>query len=441
MASTLTKVPLLRTVAARSYSQALPVCGNPNYDLKSTVISNKLVVAAVENDSSIARVSIIFKAGSRNETSDNLGATHVIRTAAGLSTKNASQFAIIRNVQQVGASITATTDRETIAYTLEGTKAAIEQALPFLTEVATKQVFKPWEVAELSNRLQLDIATRSLQIRTIDLLHNAAFRSGLGNSLFIPKNKIGKISSETLQHYVASTFLAGRCAVVGTGVNHGELTHYAQQLKINDGSSCPAPSPYKGGELRSNKGGDLAFVAFAGEGAPITNTKDALACAVLQRALGVGPHVKWSNHDNGVLSKSIGAGQEGYASTAINVNYSDTGLVGVLVAAPAKSAKSVVQAAYSVLKNGNISDADVNRGKNQLKTQLLVDAECGATAIHDIATQAVLTGNPQTAAQLAAAVDSVTTVDVQSALRKAGQKLTMAAMGNLVDVPYLDELK
>nr|CAI5845163.1 unnamed protein product [Callosobruchus analis] len=441
MASTLTKVPLLRTAAARSYSQALPICGNPSSDLKSTVLSNKLVVAALENDSSIARISIIFRAGSRNEASDSLGATHVLRTAAGLSTKNASQFAIIRNIQEVGANLTATSDRETIAYTLEGTKSAIEQALPFLTEVATQQVFKPWEVAELSNRLKLDIATRTLQVRTVDLLHNAAFRAGLGNSLFIPKNKIGKISSETLQHYVASTFLTGRCAVVGSGVSHTHLTQYANALKLSDGSGCPAPSPYKGGELRSNKGGDFAFVAIAGEGAAATNTKEALACAVLQRALGTGPQTKWSLHDNGVLAKSIGNQPEGFASTAINVNYSDTGLVGVLVAAPAKCAKNIVQAAYSVMKSGSISDADVNRGKNQLKTQLLVDAECGRTAIHDIATQAVLTGNPQTATQLAAAVDSVTTGDVQSALKKAGQKLSLAAMGNLVDVPYMDELK
>ncbi|VEN45844.1 unnamed protein product [Callosobruchus maculatus] len=441
MASTLTKVPLLRTAAARSYSQALPVCGNPSPDLKSTVLQNKLVVATLENDSSIARISIVFRAGSRNETADSLGATHVLRTAAGLSTKNASQFAIIRNIQEVGASLTATSDRETIAYTLEGTKSAIEQALPFLTEVATQQVFKPWELADLSNRLKLDIATRTLPIRTVDLLHNAAFRSGLGNSLFIPKNKIGKISSETLQHYVASTFLSGRCAVVGSGVNHSHLTQYANALKLNNGSGCATPSPYKGGELRSNKGGDFAFVAIAGEGAPASNIKEALACAVLQRALGTGPHIKWSTHDNSILAKSIGTQPEGFASTAINVNYSDTGLVGVLVAAPAKCAKNIVQAAYNVMKCGSITDADVNRGKNQLKTQLLVDAECGGTAIHDIGIQAVLTGNPQTAAQLAAGVDSITAADVQSALKKAGQKLSVAAMGNLVDVPYMDELK
>lgn len=124
-----------------------------------------------------------------------------------------------------------------------------------------------------------------MQLRAVDLLHNAAFRTGLGNSLFIPKSQIGKISSETLQHYVASNFLSGRAAVVGYGVGHQELTQYAQALNMESGEGCKTASPYKGGELRSNKGGDMAFVTIAGEGAGLNNPKEALAFAVLQRQL------------------------------------------------------------------------------------------------------------------------------------------------------------
>lgn len=75
-----------------------------------------------------------------------------------------TQFAITRNIQQLGASLTATVDREIISYTLEGTRHAVESALPYLTEVATQQVFKPWEVAEVSDRLKFDLAVRPLQV-------------------------------------------------------------------------------------------------------------------------------------------------------------------------------------------------------------------------------------------------------------------------------------
>ncbi|CAG9824416.1 unnamed protein product [Phaedon cochleariae] len=443
MASNLTKAPLLKVVSIsnRGFAQLAPICGNPNYELKTNVLPSKLVVTSAENESNISRVSIVFRAGSRNESSDNLGVTHVLRTAAGLSTKNASQFAIIRNIQQVGASLTATSDRETIAYTLEGTQQALEKALPFLTEVATQQVFKPWELSDISNRLLLDIATRPLQLRAIDLLHNAAFRTGLGNSLFIPKSKIGRTSSETLQHYVASNFLSGRAAVVGLGVNHNELTQYAQSLQIESGEGSAVASPYKGGELRSNKGGDMAYVAVAGEGASSKCPKEALAFAVLQRAIGVGPQIKWATSDNGAFSRAVGGACADYASTAVNVSYSDVGLFGVLIAAPAATAGRLVEAAARLLRSGSVSDEDVNRGKKQLVTSLLMDAESGSSAILNIGSQAATTGAPQTASQIAAAVDSVSTSDVQSALKKVGRKITLASIGNLSKVPYLDELK
>lgn len=105
-----------------------------------------------------------FRAGSRNETPDNLGAAHVIRVAAGLSTRNSSQFSIVRNIQEVGATLTASSDREVIAYTLEGTRKAVEKTLPFLSEVVTQQVFKPWEVSDNVPRLRLELAQRPPQV-------------------------------------------------------------------------------------------------------------------------------------------------------------------------------------------------------------------------------------------------------------------------------------
>lgn len=141
------------------------------------------MVASAENDSIISRVSILFKqvfftfyccyfhrhcifrAGSRYETPDNLGVTHVLRVAAGLSTKNASQFAIIRNIQEVGARLTCSNDREIISYTLEGTRLSLEKSLPFLTEVATQNCFRPWEISDQEPRLRLELAITPPQVK------------------------------------------------------------------------------------------------------------------------------------------------------------------------------------------------------------------------------------------------------------------------------------
>ncbi|KOB73286.1 Ubiquinol-cytochrome c reductase core protein II [Operophtera brumata] len=121
MASKALASPLVRHIATRGYAQAAP--------------------AAVKKD---VRVS----AGSRYEPQTDLGVSHILRSAAGLSTNGASGFIIARKLAQIGASVSASGDREFIYYTLE--------------------------------------------VRAVDLLHKAAFRRGLGNSLFISPKRIGK---------------------------------------------------------------------------------------------------------------------------------------------------------------------------------------------------------------------------------------------------------
>lgn len=103
-------------------------------------------------------------------------------------------------------------------------------------------------------------------------------------------------------------------------------------------------------------------MAIAGEGAALKNTKEALAFAVLQRAIGVGPQIKWSTRDNGLLTKLIGASTEDYASSAFNASYVDTGLFGILIAAPSKSAGKFVESAVKLLKSSRIVEDDVTRG-------------------------------------------------------------------------------
>lgn len=291
---------------------------------------------------------------------------------------------------------------------MEGTRQAVEKLLPFLAEVTTQQTFRPWELSDLSDRLKLDLAVRPLQLRAIDLFHKAAFRRGLGNSLFVPKFQIGRISSETLQHYVSSNFTGGRTAVVGLGIDPSVVGQFVQSLNVGTGEGNSSPSPYKGGEVRSDKGGDFAFVAIGGEGASLTNTEEVLAFAVLQKAISSGPQIKWSTNDNGLLNRAIANAAAGqYTATAFNANYSDSGVFGVLLAAPSKNAGSLVESTVKFFESANITDEDVNRGKNQLKAALLLENESGTNAVRNIGYQTILTGSSSSGQELAAAVDSV----------------------------------
>ncbi|XP_066991507.2 cytochrome b-c1 complex subunit 2, mitochondrial [Anabrus simplex] len=449
MTSNALKWPLLRAVAVRSYAAQAAVnpssCASHSLDVKTTVLPNKLVVASLESSSPVSRVSIVFRAGSRYEQPDSLGASHILRIAGGLTTSDSTQFGITRNVQQVGGNLNVTGDRETVAYTLEVKRDSLDSTLKFLEDAATKQMFKPWELSDNVPRLKFELAALPPTVQLLELLHKAAYKSGLGNSLFIPDYLIGKISSETMQHYVQSTFLTNRAAVVGVGVDHDELVACARNLCLESGEGPQSSSKFRNGEIRQDTGSQLAHVAVATEGASIQKPEEALAFAVLQYALGVGPSVKWGSQSSSPLGKALARCDLGgfpYAVSALNINYTDSGLFGFVASSPANVASVVVLTALKQMRAGLVSEADVTRGKMQLKAAIMMGLESGSDLVHEMGCQAALVGNVLSGSSLANAVDKVTAAQVNAAAKKvATGKLCMASVGKLSCVPYLDELK
>lgn len=343
-----------------------------------------------------------------------MGASHIVRVAAGLSTKNATTFGITRNIQQVGGSLSVTSDREIIAYTIEVTRDHLETALQFLEKSVTGQVFKPWEIEDNLFRVKIDLANVTPQVRAVELLHQAAFRNGLGNSIFCPKHKIGKISSETLQHFFESNFTSNRGAVAGVNVEHQMLVGFSQSLQIGNGDGARNESKYFGGvDRRKEKGGRLSSVAVGTSGGSWSNLKEGIAFSVLQRAAGASPNTKRGN-SAGILTKAIQAAAPNTAATTLNATYSDNGLFGFVVSGPAKEAGTAVEAGIKALKSASLSEEDVNRGKAQLKSEIAFIYETDGSLVQALAGQSAGLGAPLTLKAALDAVDGVSSADVKA---------------------------
>ncbi|TNM97371.1 hypothetical protein fugu_015527 [Takifugu bimaculatus] len=111
--------------ARRSQDLTVPLAGHktvapfPPQNVQVSKLPNGLVVASLENYSPLSRVGVFVKAGSRYETAENQGVSHVLRLAANLTTKGASAFKICRGVEALGGSLTVTSTRETMVYTVD----------------------------------------------------------------------------------------------------------------------------------------------------------------------------------------------------------------------------------------------------------------------------------------------------------------------------------
>ncbi|XP_076856171.1 cytochrome b-c1 complex subunit 2, mitochondrial [Brachyhypopomus gauderio] len=433
--------------AARKVEVAEPV-KFPLQEVQVTKLPSGLVIASLENYSPASRIGVLVRAGSRYETFDSLGVTHMLRLASGLTTKGASAFRICRGIEAVGGSLSVSTTRETMVYTVDCLRDHIDTVMEYLINVTTAPEFRPWEVTDLTPRLKADIAIaqQNTQTGVIENLHAAAYKNALSNSLYCPDYKVGKITPDKMHTFIQNNFTSGRMALVGLGVDHAILKQVGEQfLNIRSGTgTAGSKALYRGGELRAQSGDSLAHVAVVAEGAG-AGTAEATAFGVLQHVLGAGPHVKRGSNTTSKLSQAISkATAQPFDVTAFNASYSDSGLFGVYTISQADSARDVIKAAVSqvsAIAQGNLAVADLNRAKTQMKAEYLMSIENSEGLFEAIGTQALAEGTYRSPEDITLNIDAVSSNDVVNAAKKfmSGKK-SMASSGNLVNTPFVDEI-
>lgn len=284
----------------------------------------------------------VYSAGSRCETYDQLGASHIVRASSALSTANSTGFSIINNLAYVGGNLSSTSDREVLSYSVDLKRDDLETGLKALVDVSAHQVFKPWELTQVQPRVIYETKRQSNDVRAVDLLHGAGFRSELGNSIWCTETNAKRLSQSVLQNYAAQNLVSSRAAVVGIGIDHNLLVGVAKHLALETGTANVTASKWNSGDLRVDEPNNWTSVAIGVQGASLANQKEALAFGVLQQIAGTGSNIK-GGEANGALGKvlSTALGNSPFGFTALNASYADNGLFGVLLVAQASEVGKV----------------------------------------------------------------------------------------------------
>lgn len=443
MAMSTLKTPVMNSIAKRCYANKAAALSIKGPEVQSKKLPNNTLVVAVPNyPTKIGRISVTFLAGSRFEDPENAGIAHLVRSSAGLTTELSSTFAILRNLGHLGANYYVTSDRETITYTIEAHKDTLVNSLKFYIDSISNQLFKPWELSDNLKRLEYELLTISPELRVLDLAHKAAYRTGLGNTVFLPKYNIKKLGTEHLLYYVKKNFNSNNAIITSVGVDLDTLVNVSEDLNLPTGDSNSASkAKYFGGDLRKSKPLNTTYLAVVGEGVSYKDSQSA-SFAVLQYLLGKGSSIKWGV-GQGVLEQSILKANvsNNFAVSAVNYNYSDAGLFGFLLAYNGKDVSKVLKAAVQSIKSPKITDSEVNRAKRQLVYSLVASSESGAGVLENITSQAVVNGKIIPFEKLISAVEAVSVEDVKKAASKvASSKLSLAGYGDVASTPYLDDL-
>lgn len=247
------------------------------------------------------------------------------------------------------------------------------------------------------------------------------------------------------RHSLTLFFKGGRTVVVGLNVNHKELVDSVSGLNhLPKVANAQRPLKYFGGESYSHVAGSNALVYLGYEGVK-ASSQDALVALVLKNLLGgSGSGLKWANDST---ASNVGAEVAKSVTSAFSVTgsaglLSDGGLLGTFISVSNNDAAKAVPAAAAAIKavlEGNFSEADLSRAKNQLRLAVLADDS--VSRLQDMSAQLLLTGKyatPETAADKIAAITASEVKKLASKVRDS--KATYAVFGNLDKVPYLDTL-
>jgi len=385
-------------------------------------------------------VAVLVKTGSRHETSANLGVNHALRLAVGLTTGKATSFTAVRSIQQLGGKVDVLGSREYTLYVAHSPRNTIGEALEYVSGFIDSPAFKPWDINDHVNPRMFNAVDNVIAAN--ELLHQAAFRDGLGNSLYSPNHMVGKHSSDMIRDFHERNYTADRIAVLGLNIDHEQAVNCGGLLTMgkSTGGHATKSQFHAGQELRRPSDAAEAVLAVATGVTSAANIKEAVATRLLQYVLGFGePKIKrGGNH--GKLDQALSNINGIHGASALNYSYSDAGLLGATIVCESQVAGKALESAVTALRSVNVTEAELAAAKKAITIDL-VDAS-PETSVEAMAVNLSLGAKEiLTSAQMVDMFVNTSLADVQAVAKKLQTaKFSMGACGGLGEVPYIDQL-
>jgi len=444
------------SVRALSAAAAQPVseASVGHSDVQVTKLPNGVRVASCDHGGAVSKVAVAVRAGSRYESAEMSGIGHLLKNAMFATNNNKTNLRMTREMQTIGGSMGGSNSRELI--TRSG--VALRDQLSVLVDnigATMNPRFQHWDMLDVKNNCIADVSSLDCTGQNIELLHEVAFRTGLGNSIFCKEAKVGGFNADSLLSYVQQTHVGSAITVVATNCDHGELVDLVSGLDLQGGDvAAPPAQKYHGGEARAYTCGSVSSLHHAEHhvhGAPnwaLTNNLAHTSGGTARASLvGAGAALGSASAPAFAVLGAIFNGPSlvpwgsntGANTSVLNLSYSDTGLFGVHVAGSAGVVTDTLQGVREAALS--VTAEDVEAAKGKVKAQFLIGVSDSDGHLENVLNQVAHTGAYVAPSVAVNAVDAVTLEDVQAAAAQAlGSASTFVVTGDTTNVPYLDEL-
>jgi predicted Zn-dependent peptidase len=342
-----------------------------------TSLDNGLVVATdpmphLES----AALGVWVNCGARNETSSEMGLSHMLEHMMFKGTERRSAKDIVVEIEAVGGDLNAYTGREQTAYHARVLRENIPLALDLLADILIHPTF-------IANELERerDVIVQELG-QTRDTPDDLVFEhlqaacypnQPMGWSILGAEKTVLGFSANELRSYMAANYGASNMLLIGSGaIEHAELVDHGRGLFSNlpqMPAVPPAAATYRGGDLREMGPLEQAHLAFAFPGAATTD-EDVFVAQVYATALG-----------GGMSSRLFQEARERrglcYSIYAFAQAHRDTGTIGIYAGTSEEKAGEIapiIAGEMEALAQG-ASEEETARARAQIKAGLLMGLE------------------------------------------------------------------
>ena len=414
-------------------AQRLSISDSNSY--RKTVLSNGLRVVT-EKIPSVRSITlgVWFDVGSRNETKDENGVSHLIEHMLFKGTKKRTSKEIAASLESIGGSINAFTSKEQTCYLARILDEHLVEAVDVLADITCNATFTPANLKR-EKKVVCEEIVESFETPS-DRIHEIFAQTYWGDNP-IGRPILGELDNITamprakIMKYIKNNYKAESVVIAASGsVSHNKLVKLVKEkFDFADGKATQfenaAREKEQSVQITTNDNNQIHLCL----GYPGVNytSKDKLTALAMHVSLGGGM--------SSTLFQKIRE-EKGLAYTVFTYLdiYRDAGVFGAYLATDKKNLQAAVDISLKQMENlkkKRLTEDALDKVKAQLKGQLTLGMESTSSRMNRLARNEIMLGTYNPLKKTLKSIDRITTSDILALSNSLfdRSKLALAVLG------------
>lgn len=382
-------------------------------------------------------------AGSRHESDDMHGVSHLLEHMVFKGTERRSARDIAEEIEAVGGHLNAYTAREHTAFYAKVLKDDLGLAVDVISDLVQHATLDPEELDRERSVILQEIfqANDTPDDIVFDFFQEAAFPDQkIGRAVLGTADSVNGMHRDRVQSYMKEKYSAPRIVISAAGkVDHDDLVARVGPAfagLTGHVERAIEPAIYRGGEHREHR--DLEQVQLVLGFSGVSYTDDNFYAASMLSTLFGG----------GMSSRLFQEAREKrglcYSIYSFMSCYADSGLFGIYAGTGDDMSEDLIQIVRDEIAKVcmDIDAAEIDRARAQLKASILMSLESTSSRCEQAARQLMVYGRTQAVKEVIERIDAVDRASTIEAARQIFKgPITLATLGSIDHVPLAADIE